>query len=204
MNADITLHAKAQGVLQRRDGPFPAIRVTAVVGLRDAGDQVPDPALQGVRGGKRQENEVAPGYKGVRQTGRFISAARNLHVRVSQRIATQRGERIDRQAGVGHSSKLGNLRSTIEFYVMALSIVERHCINSTVVETIQRPVKTGRRVLATGKNTQRFFITSWHYSVFLLRFLKSKSSFFGSLNSISQSAVRSMDICNKFPAMILS
>ena len=59
VNLDLAFHAEPQCLLQCLDRRFATIRITTVVRLRDAGDEVADAALVGIRGRERQEDEVA-------------------------------------------------------------------------------------------------------------------------------------------------
>jgi len=152
VNGHVTFHSQSQGMLECGDCVFPAVRIAAVVRLGDASNNVLNTPLIGKGRSIGQEDQVTTRDERVRQPGIGINVTPHLYIRISQSIAAQRGESVDRQAGIAHTGKLGNPGGAFELYVMPLTVVERHRIDSASTISVESPVQTRCGVLAARQD----------------------------------------------------
>src|ERR1700757_2250497 len=71
------VHAERQCRLQRLQGVVAAIGIARIIGLAHAADKMPRSAAVAERGGKGEEQQVAAGHKGIRQSA-LLKADRSV------------------------------------------------------------------------------------------------------------------------------
>lgn len=126
------LHAQIQGHLKGLDGIIPAVRITGIIRLTHAGDDVADAAAEGEGCGKGQEDQVPTGHKSVGQAV-FTHADFSIPCQGCVGEGTEAGE-VNRvvfaqfrgPVGVLGTDALPEGGAAVQFYGMTLPIGEAY------------------------------------------------------------------------------
>ena len=107
-----------------------------------------DVALPCVGCRERQKDNIPARYECIGQAGFKVDLFLHTDIPVSQCVATQCGERVDRHYLVRHAGEFRDPSRASKLDPVALPVVERDRLDGIRAELVQRPVQTGRRVLS--------------------------------------------------------
>jgi hypothetical protein len=155
LEREARVHAQAERDLQRLDRVVAAIGIAREVRFAHAADQYADAAPVGRRAGEGEEEQVAPGYEGVRQ-------ARGLHADfhvVRHRGGAEPAQHVELQQMIAAEARRParkfapqpreDARPAIELGAVALPVVEADGLDARVA--LERPGQADGRILAAGE-----------------------------------------------------
>jgi hypothetical protein len=156
---EAAVHPEVQSKLHGLDGIVPTIGITRIIGFAHSSKNMFKAAAIGEGCCKRQEQEISPRNKGVGQPlrtgfnhyvmghrgfGDLLQGLDTDEVILAETFAPLRKIPADR---------LTDNLALVEFDFVPLAIVEADCLDEHMA--IERQGKTGRRILAAGKQYKR-------------------------------------------------
>ena len=178
---ELLIHCKVQCHVGRLDEGIPTVGITAIVGLRDASDQVVDTSFSGKDGSDRQEEEVTTRYKRVWWSVLWFLLI-HLHCGIGQGVAPQLTDERHIHLVPFHTSIRGNLSCHLHLPHMFLSVDEGQSLH--LFKMFQCPEEARSAILSTAKHNEsglfihRFHICLLFFGIPLFRDTENRNSSF--------------------------